>query len=254
MIITNKKQLATLEEGGHILAEIIKKLTLAVRPGITTNDLEKLARELVLRFNVQASFLNYKKFPAAVCLSVNEQAVHGVPSARILKEGDLLKIDLGVFYKKLHTDSAITMIVSSLGGKEFEEIYADKNKLIIATRDALNAGIMHARVGNKTKDIGRAVQNVAKRHGLFVIKELGGHGIGKRVHEEPFIPSFYSKECKQKLIPNMVIAIEPIFTFSTEEIKNGNDGFAYVTKDGSVAAHFEHTVVITENEPIIVTE
>src|SRR6266498_731933 len=246
-MIKTPQQIEDMREGGKILAEILQELVKAAKPGVATQDLDKLAAELILKFGVNPSFKGYMDFPAVLCTSINDEAVHAVPSDRILKEGDLLKLDFGVVHKGLHTDAALTIIV---GNKDDEK----KKKLINVTKEALQAGIAQARIGNTVGDIGNAIQKVVEKNGFKVLKELGGHGVGEKLHEEPFIANFGQHNEGEKLEVGMVIAIEPITAMSTWRIKDGSDGFALVTEDGSLSAHFEYTVAITEKGPKILTD
>jgi len=253
MIIKTDEQLNAFVEGGKMLSEIIRDLVAAAKPGLRTRELDTLARQRINDFNVKPSFLGYNNFPAVVCISINEEAVHGVPSERILKEGDLLKIDFGIVHKNLHTDSAVTVLVTGKSPKESPE-YENKRKLISVTRDALAAGIKQAKPGKTIADIGKAVRDVVEAAGLTIVKELGGHGIGTTLHEEPFIPNYPDGSFSNKLLPGMAIALEPIVSTGDWHIDDGPDGFAYVMRDKSLSAHFEHTIIITEKGPLIVTK
>ena len=253
MIIKTAEQLEAFREGGKILAQIIRELAEAVKPGITTRSLDVLARARIEHYKVKPSFLGYNNFPAVVCLSVNEEAVHGIPSDRVIKEGDLLKIDFGVVHKGLHTDSAITVLVTEKTPKQSPE-YAEKRRLISVTRDALAAGIKQAKPGKTIADIGEAIKNVVETAGLAIVKELGGHGIGTKLHEEPFIPNYPDGSFRTKLVDGMVIALEPIVSMGDWQIDDGADGSVYVMRDKSLAAHFEHTIIITEKGPLVVTK
>ncbi len=245
-MIKTKEEIEIMHESGKILAEILKKLSEAVKPGITTNDLEELAKELVLSYNVKPSFLGHYGYPANLCTSVNEEIVHSVPSDRILKEGDLLKLDMGVMRKGLHSDSAITILV----GKSDKE----KEKLINITKESLNIGISKAKVGNTLGDIGSAIQKYVEGNGFNVVRDLVGHGIGRELHEPPQVLNYGKSGEGEELVEGMVIAIEPMVVTGSWKIKNSKDGFGFVTKDGGLAAHFEHTVAIVENGPLILTQ
>lgn len=244
--IKTEKEIEIMREGGKILAEILKKLSEAVKPGVTTNELEELARELVLSYGVKPSFLGYDGYPAALCTSVNDEIVHGVPSDRVLKDGDVLKLDMGVLDKGFHTDSAVTVVV----GKGDNE----KTKLLSVTKEALNIGISKAKVGNTLGDIGSAIQEYVERNGFNVVRDLVGHGVGKELHESPQVLNYGKAGEGEKLVEGMVIAIEPMVVTSDWRIKNSQDGFGFVTKDGGLAAHFEHTVAITKRGPEILTK
>ncbi|MEK7525816.1 MAG: type I methionyl aminopeptidase [Patescibacteria group bacterium] len=251
-MILNEQQIGDMKEGGKMLAEMLRELSAAAKPGVTTSELETLARELIKRANVAPSFLDYNGYPAVLCASVNEEAVHGVPSGRKLKEGDLLTLDFGIVHKGLHTDSAVSLIVSEDPTKKE---YAEKRKLMRVTREALYAGIAAARVGNTLGDIGAAIEKVVEQdNDLTIVRELGGHGIGHTLHEEPFVANLGEPGHGTKLVEGMALALEPIVSNGDWKIKDSSDGFGYITKDRSLVAHFEHTIVITKGDPIIITE
>lgn len=235
-----------------MLAELRRELVAIIKPGITTQSLEVYARQWMRDHNVQPSFLGYKNYPAALCVSLNEQAVHAVPSSRIIMEGDLVKIDLGIIYQGLHTDTAATVLATTHENPGAQ--YPEKMKLISASERALEAGITAARAGNTVGDISRAIEAVISENGFYVLKELGGHGVGEKIHESPWIPNYYDSEYNEELFPGMTLALEPIPAVGTTRIEDGNDGFAYVTSDGSLSSHCEHTILITANEPEILTE
>ena len=243
--IKTPQEIEIMSEGGKILAAIVKKLAEAVKSGGTTSYLEKLARELVLSYGVKPSFLGFDGYPAALCTSVNDEIVHGVPSGRVLKDGDLLKLDMGVLYQGFHTDSAITVVVG-----EGDEA---KKKLLNVTKEALRIGISKAKVGNTLGDIGSAIQKYVEKNGFNVVRDLVGHGIGKELHEPPQVMNYGEAGTGPELVEGMVIAIEPMVVTGDWRIKNSKDGFGFVTKDGGLAAHFEHTVAITEKEPLVLT-
>jgi len=248
-----------MSEGGKILAEILKKLSGAVKPGITTNKLEELARELVLSYGVKPSFLGYDGFPSALCTSVNDEIVHGVPSDRILQDGDLLKLDMGVLHKGFHTDSAITVLIGSVEGGPPQAM-----KLVNITKEALRIGVSKAKVGNTLGDIGSAIQKYVEQNGFNVVRDLVGHGIGRKLHEPPQVMNYLPRGRKaasqsghyegEELKEGMVIAIEPMVVTGDWKTKNSEDGFGFVTKDGGLAAHFEHTVAITNSGPLVLTQ
>ena len=245
--LKTEKEIQIMHEGGKILSEILKKLSEAVKPGIATNDLEELACELISTYNAKPSFLGFENYPSALCTSLNEEIVHGVPSERKLQKGDLLKIDTGILYKGFHTDSAITILIQ---GGENESL---KNKLLNTTREALQIGIKKAVIGNYLGDIGSAIQRFAEGRGFNVVRELVGHGIGKALHEWPQIPNYGKAGKGEKLLEGMTLAIEPMIVTGDWHIKDGQDGFSYKTKDGGLAAHFEHTIAITREDPLILT-
>ncbi len=252
IFIKTESEISIMREGGKILAEIIRKISQAVRPDIPTKDLDKLARELFRFYNVKPAFLNYNGFPASVCVSLNDEVVHGVPSGRIMKEGDLLSLDLGIVHKGFFTDSAVTMPV--LGGLTRDKWAKDNqelNKLIETARTALNAGIKQAKIGNRLGKISNAIQGVVEKEGFGVIREMVGHGVGQKLHEEPQVPNYGQPDEGPVLEEGMVLAIEPMVSVGDWHLIQ--DGLTYKTKDGSYAAHFEHTVAVTKKGPLVLT-
>lgn len=226
------------------MAETLKKLSDSVKAGMTTNDLETFARDLIGQYGVKPSFLGYNSYPAILCTSVNDEIVHGVPSERELKEGDVLKIDIGIEHRGFHTDTATTVIVGS--GDDV------KRKLLSVTKEALNIGISKAIAGNTTGDIGHAVQKFVEAQGFNVTRELVGHGIGRKLHEKPEVPNYGEPGKGVELKPGMTIAIEPMIVTGHWKTKEKNSVF--LTADGGLAAHFEHTIAITENKPLVLTK
>lgn len=245
--LKTEKEIEIMKEGGRILGEILKKLEEAVKPGITTNDLEELVRELISFYGVESSFLGFDGYPNILCTSLNDEVVHGIPSVRVLKEGDLLKIDMGVLHKGFHTDSATTVLVGNSGDMV-------KRKLIQTTKESLEIGISKAKVGNTLGDIGAAIQKHVEDRGFNVVRDLVGHGVGRELHEEPQVLNYGKAGTGEKLVAGMVIAIEPMVVTGKWNIKNGKDGYAFITKDGGLAAHFEHSVAITNAGPLVLTK
>lgn len=248
------EQIGDMRKGGQILAAILRSLTDMTKPGIETKELSERAKALLSENNVEPSFLNYRGYPDVICLAVNDQAVHTPGSDYALREGDLLKLDFGVVLNGLHTDSARTIIVSTLPEMVQKVKYAKKRKLIQATREALEAGIKQCVPGNSVGDISAAVQKRVERDGFTILRELGGHGIGHVLHDEPFVPNFGKPGAGPRLKSGMVLAIEPITTMGQAQIKDGADGFSYETADGALSAHFEHTVAITDEGPEVLTQ
>ena len=244
-----------MKQGGHILAAILSELMGIARPGIRTRELSAIASARIKEYNVKPSFLGYRGYPDVICLSVNHQCVHTPGSAYELKEGDLLKLDFGVILDGLHSDAARTVLITNLDKnavKEHEE-YKERRKLIAVTRECLEKAIPLCEDGNYLGDIGYAVQQHAEDNGFSVAFELGGHGIGKELHEEPWVANTGRAKSGLALKAGMVLAIEPIINMGSGAIKDGADGFTYETVDGSLSAHFEHTVAITEKGPEILT-
>lgn len=249
--IKTQKEIDIMHEGGKMLAEILKDLVKAVKPGIATQDLEKLAKELVFKFGARSSFLNYNGYPAVLCTSVNDEIVHGVPSERKLGKGDLLKLDMGVLYKGFHNDSTVTVLVG--GGLALDKKTLLKKKLINVTRESLEIGIKQAKPGKTIGDIGSAIQKYVEKNDFNLVRDLVGHGIGRELHEEPHVPNYGQPGTGEELKSGMVIAIEPMVVTGDWKIKEGRDGFVFETKDGGLAAHFEHTVAITEKGAVVLT-
>lgn len=254
MRLKSPTEIATLQEGGKRHGEILRALAAMVKPGISTLTLEEEARKLIEAGGDTASFLGYtpsgakRPFPAALCISINEEIVHGIPNEkeRIIQNGDLVSIDLGLTHQGLITDAAVTV-----GAGEIDEA---SQKLLKVTEEALRAGINASIPGNTIGDIGAAIEKVAKSSPFSLAQNLAGHGVGHQVHEEPFVPNVGKSGEGKKLVPGMVIAIEPMLNMGSGAIRNGTDGYTIVTRDGSKSAHFEHTVAITEKGNIVLTE
>jgi methionyl aminopeptidase len=246
-------EIAILREAGKLHARILADLATMVRPGVSTKDLDDYARKATDDAGDTPAFLNYRPegahrpFPASLCVSINDEVVHGIPSAtRILKEGDLVSLDYGINRQGLITDAAITVPVGKVS-KELET-------LMRVTQEALMAGIAAARVGNHIGDIGFAIAECARPHKYGVIQELGGHGVGHKVHEDPYIPNFGKKGTGFMLEEGMVLALEPMFTLGSRYVALEKDGYTIVSQDHSWSAHFEHTIAITKDGPVILTE
>ena len=235
-----------MREGGRILAEITKDLERMVKPGISTQELNRAAQALVLKSGGKCSFLGYQGYPACLCTSVNEEIVHAIPSGRILKEGDIVSLDLGMLYKGLHTDMAVTVPC----GKVSPEI----NRLIRVTKKALKRGIKKVGPGNTFGDLSNTIQRYIEDQGFSAVKDLCGHGIGRNLHEDPEILNYGTRHSGAEIKPGMVFCLEPMVAVGKGEIKKSKDGSAYETADGSLSAHFEHTMVATKNGCQILTE
>lgn len=252
--IKTPEEIEILKEGGRRHSFILKKLAKKAVSGVSTTELEELAVKLIKEGGDTPAFLNYKPygakrpFPTALCVSVNDEIVHGIPteSPRILQDGDVVSIDLGLTHQGLITDSAVTVAV----GKISEE----DRKLMEHCRESLMLGIKQAKGGNHIGDISSAIGSFARSHGYGICAGLSGHGVGYKVHEDPYVPNEGRAGSGDKLKPGMVIAIEPMLTLGTDKIILEKDGYTYRTADGSNAAHFEHTVAITDGDPIILTK
>ncbi len=253
--LKSKEEIEILRQGGKILAAILNEVAQATRVGVTTGELNDLVNKLCDKNKVVPVFLNYtphgasRPYPASICVSINDEIVHGIPNEgtpRILKEGDIVSLDMGISYRKLIVDSAVTVGVG--------KIDKQATQLIEITKKALAAGIGVARAGAKTGDIGFAIEEVVKVAGFSLPEELGGHGVGYAVHEDPFIPNFGKAGQGVVLQSGMVIAIEPMVNEGTKETILDKDGYTFRTTDGKRSAHFEHTVAITDGDPEILTK
>ena len=243
--IKTKEEIEIMKSGGKILAKIMKELEKEVKPGITTNYLDKAASSLVFKYGAKPSFKGYDNFPAVVCTSVNEEVVHIPPSERILKEGDIIVLDLGIKYKGFHTDTASTIPVGKIDPEAL--------RLIKATKKALKRGIKKAVIGNTFGDIGNTIQRYVESQGFNIVRDLCGHGIGRELHEDPQILNYGKRKTGPVIKKGMVFALEPITTSGDYKIKKTETG-GYKTRDNSLSAHFEHTLAITEKGTEILTE
>jgi methionyl aminopeptidase len=253
MIAKTAAEIETLRAGGKALAEVLKELSALVQPSITTASLDLAAENGIRRRGAQPAFLGYKPegaahpFPAVLCVSINEEIVHGIPSeSRVLVEGDIVSLDLGLIYEGYFLDSAVTVCVG--------ECSAEDKKLIEATREALGASIAAVKPGGRLGDIGAAVEVVAKRTKFSIVEDLGGHAVGRAVHEQPFIANFGKAGTGEKIVEGMVLALEPMLTVGSARIVLGSDEWTYSTADGSRAAHFEHTILVTKDGTEILTK
>ncbi|MBU1045863.1 type I methionyl aminopeptidase [Patescibacteria group bacterium] len=244
--LKTKEEIKIMAEAGKILAEIMRQIKSAVKPGITTDELNKLAQELVFKSKVKPAFLGYDNFPAVLCTSVNEAIVHGIPSEYALKEGDILSLDLGITHNGYFSDMAITVPVG--------EISMEARQLIRAVKKCLSIAIKKARPGNTLGDLGNTIERYLEKRGLCVVKELCGHGIGRGLHEEPEILNYGKRKKGEKLKEGMVLCLEPMAGIGTGKIKKASDRYGFETADNSLSAHFEHTIAITSNGRRVLTE
>jgi len=244
--IKTAEEIEIMAESGKILATVLKEVEKMIKPGITTIELDRASEALILKHGAKPAFKGYDGFPYSLCASINEDIVHGFPSERILKEGDIVGLDLGVLYKGYNSDMAITVAV---GNVSFEA-----KRLIMVTKKALKRGIKKVRPGNTIGDIGNTIQRYIEDQGLGVVRDLCGHGIGKKVHEDPKIPNFGERHKGEVLKEGMVICLEPMVTMGDWHLKGSKDGYGYATKDGSLSAHFEHTIAVTKNGARVLTE
>lgn len=239
-----------MKESGAVLGAILRELAAMPRVGMTTREISERAAQLIRDRGVEPSFLHYNKYPDVICLSVNHQAVHTPGSDYALQDGDLLKLDFGVVKDGWQSDSAVTVLVAH-DPKAAE--HDQKRRLMQVTREALEKGIAQCVPGNTLGDIGYAIQQHVESNGFTIVRELGGHGIGKTLHEDPWVANFGKRGQGEVLVAGMVLALEPITTVGKWPIVDGADGFTYEMKDGSLSAHFEHTVAVTERGPEVLT-
>ncbi len=245
MLIKSIQEIALMTEAGRKLRSVLETLRKEVKPGITTLMLDQLAEKLILESGAKVSFKGYQGYPFTLCTSVNDQVVHAFPSTRVLVEGDIVSLDLGLIWQGWQSDSAITVPV----GKVSKEV----EKLIAVTEESLWKGIAEIKPGNTVGDIGAAVQEHAERAGFGVVRALTGHGIGRHLHEAPSIPNYGRRHKGVKLQTGMVIAVEPMITTGDYEVDIDDINWAVTTRDGSLAAHFEHTIAITDKGHKVLT-
>lgn len=239
-------ELQLLREAGSILGAIVQELKCSLKSGITTKEVDIKAESLIKSRKVIPAFKGYRGFPGCVCVSVNDEVVHGIPKERVLKDGDIVSVDVGIIYKDYYSDTAITVGIGEIG-KELEN-------LLTVTRQSLYEGIKQARAQNHLSDISHAVQKFVESHNCSVVRDFVGHGIGKNLHEDPEIPNFGAPHTGPVLKEGMVFAIEPMVNLGDWRTKVLSDGWTVVTQDGKPSAHFEHTIVITKDDPEILTE
>ncbi len=253
MILKSTEDIAALRVGGKRLAAIMKKLAKAVQPGVSTKDIDDMATKLILEGGDETSLLNYmphgseRPYPATICVSVNDEVVHGIPneSPRIFSEGDIVSLDLVLTHDGRFVDMAVTVPVGEVDQKAKD--------LMAVTKEALQAGIRVARAGNTVGDIGHAIQKTVEKSGFSVVAELGGHAVGHAVHEFPYIPNTGKPGKGTVLKAGMVLALEPIVNEGSPDLYLEEDGYTYTTQDGGRSAHFEHSIVITDGDPEILT-
>jgi methionyl aminopeptidase len=245
IIVKSPEEIESMAEACRIVAETLDALKMTVRPGISTKEMERFAEKIVSERGGVMAFKGYRGYPASICTSVNNQVVHGIPSARQLKEGDIISVDIGVYMNGFYGDGAYTYPVGT--------ITLEKERLLRVTEEALYVGISQATPDHRVSDISCAIQRHAEANGFSVVRNFVGHGIGRSLHEEPQVPNFGNPGQGPRLRKGMTLAIEPMVSAGTYEVVILDDGWTAVTADGSISAHFEHTVVITENEPRILT-
>ena len=246
IVCRSAAELERMREAGRLVGEVLTELMALVAPGVTTADLDQAAEKRIRQAGAVPAFLCYHGYPATICASVNDEVIHGIPSpSRVLQDGDIVSIDLGAKLDGFYGDSALTVPVGRIPARTAE--------LLQVTKEALERAIAQVRVGGRLSDLGHAVQQWAEAHGFSIVREFVGHGIGERLHEEPQIPNYGVPGRGPKLAEGMVLAIEPMIALGRPETRVLADGWTAVTRDGSVAAHFEHTVAVTAAGPLILT-
>jgi methionyl aminopeptidase len=243
--LKNKAELELMRAAGRISAEALKIGGEAVKPGATTAQVDAAIHKYILSQHAIPSFLGYNGFPKSACVSINEEVIHGIPGSRVIKEGDIVSIDVGAIYKGFHGDNAATFGAGTIS--------PEAARLLYVTRESLYQGIEAAKKGARIGDIAHAVQSYAEEQGMGVVRTYVGHGIGRKMHESPEVPNFGQPGRGPRLLPGMTLAIEPMINQGTADVEDRSDGWTVVTADGLLSAHFEHTVAITDNGPVILT-
>ena len=245
VVLKTSREIGLMREAGRISARALKLAGEAVEPGVSTAEIDRVARRYIESQGATPSFLGYGGFPAATCISVNNQVIHGIPGHRIVKEGDIVSIDVGACLNGFHGDNAWTFPCG--------QVSEEAQNLMDTTRESLFAGIASALAGNRIGDIGHAVQEYVEARGYSVVRQFVGHGVGASLHEAPEVPNFGTAGRGVRLLPGMTIAIEPMINAGTKDVIVQKDGWTTVTADGKLSAHFEHTIAVTANGPVILT-
>ena len=244
--IKSEREIELMAEAGKILERVHNELEKALRPGMSTKDIDTLGEEIIRSYGCIPSFLNYNGYPASICVSVDDEIVHGIPNKKhILREGNIVSLDAGVIYEGYHSDAARTHAVG--------EVSQEAQRLMDVTKESFFEGIKYAKAGNHLHDISKAIQQYVEENGFSVVRDLVGHGIGKNLHEEPEVPNYKTIGRGPKLVPGMTLAIEPMVNAGAYDVWWLEDDWTVVTQDGSLSAHYENTILITENEPVILS-
>ena len=243
--IKNSRELSSMREACRISARALQLAGEAVQPGVTTGEIDRLVRKYIESEGATPSFLGYGGFPGSACISVNDEVIHGIPGKRVIHAGDIVSVDVGAHFNGYHGDNAATFGAG--------DISPEAQALMDATRESLQEGIRAAKAGNRIGDIGAAVQRYVEVRGYSVVRQFVGHGVGTNLHEDPSVPNFGTPGRGPRLVPGMTLAIEPMINAGTAEVEILKDGWTTVTKDGKLSAHFEHTIAITPDGPVIMT-
>ena len=246
IVLKTSRELALMRQAGRISAGALRIAGESIEPGITTAEIDKIAYDYILSQGAKPNFLNYEGFPATACISINDEVIHGIPSkSRVIKEGDIVSLDLGAVFEGYHGDNAATFACG--------DISAEAKRLIDTTRESLYKGIEMAVFGNRVSDISNAIQQYVEARGYSVVRAFIGHGVGASLHEAPEVPNFGKPGRGPRLVPGMTLAIEPMINMGTHAVKVLNDGWTVKTVDGKLSAHFEHSIAITKDKPLILT-
>ncbi len=244
--IRSRRELEAMKDACRISAQALQLAGSLVQPGITTGEIDREVRRFIESTGAKPSFLGYGGYPASACISVNDEVIHGIPGTRMIREGDIVSVDVGAYYNGYHGDNAATFAAGAIS--------PEAQALLDATRDSLYEGIRAAQAGNRIGDIGAAVQAYVEARGYSVVRQYVGHGVGTDLHEDPNVPNFGTPGRGPRLMPGMTIAIEPMINQGTAEVRTLKDKWTVVTADGQLSAHFEHTIAITTNGPVILTQ
>lgn len=244
--VKNKDQLKLMREAGRITGEALVLAGESIKSGMTTKQLDTIIRHHIEKSGAKPSFLGYGGFPGSACISINNEVIHGIPSARVIEEGDIVKVDVGAFYKGFHGDSANTFAVGKVSGEAM--------RLIEVTKESFWRGIAEAKPGNRVGDIGYAVQSYVEENGFSVVRRYVGHGVGAELHESPDVPNFGTKGRGVRLCSGMTIAVEPMVNIGAPDVIEKSDKWTVVTADGTLSAHYEHTIAITDDGVIVLTK
>ncbi len=245
IIIKSEREIATMRQAGRIVATVLEVLKTKIRAGMKTKELDNIAASELARLGAKPSFKGYRGFPANLCVSINDEVVHGIPGERVINEGDIVSLDLGAIYDGFQGDAAVTVPAA--------RISPPAERLVAAAKGALEAGIAAARTGARLGDVSAAIQHYAESRGYSVVREYTGHGIGRQMHEEPQIPNFGRPGEGPELGKGMTLALEPMLNSGDWRTRIGSDHWVVLTADGSLSAHFEHTIAITDGEPEVLT-
>lgn len=246
IIVKTSEEIEVMRQANRIVADVLEMLQKEMRPGLTTRQMDRWAHEYCRDQGAEPAFLGYRGFPAALCVSINEQIVHGIPSKKVkVREGDIVSVDFGAIYNGFYGDSAVTIPVGKLSARN--------RRLLQVTREALERGIEQVKVGNRVSDVSAAIQNHAESNGFSVVRQFVGHGIGASLHEAPEVPNYTQNQPSPRIMEGMVLAIEPMINVGTAEVKVLKDGWTVITADKKPSAHFEHSVAATAAGPLVLS-